>query len=80
MDAETRKAAIDTVARYALAREVKLASIAGRIDWADYPDLDEADWGAVLSRVDAIALSIMPNAQQYCAAYRHLTGQEGQAL
>ena len=78
MDVETRKAAIDTIARHVLHRCVDLAEFGGQFYWGDYPDLQAVDWEAVLTRVDAIAKSIAPRDEQYQAAYEHLTVQEGQ--
>lgn len=72
MDAETRKAAIDTVARHALARCLDHAVATNRIDWGDYPELDEADWDDVLARVQKISDSISPTVAAYEAAYGHL--------
>lgn len=80
VDAETRKAAIDTLARHALARQLDYAVSVGEILWEDYPDIHEADWDDVLTRVRAIAASIKPGPEQYQAAYQHLTGREGRAL
>lgn len=78
VDAETRKAAVDTIARRALARSVDHALAKGQIDWGDYPDLAETVFDDVLFRVEAIAKSIAPADEQYQAAYDHLTVQEGQ--
>lgn len=75
VDAETRKAAVDVVARHALHREIDHAVSCGRIEWSDYPDLVEADWGRVLDRVAAIAQSIAPSEDGYQAAYEHLSEQ-----
>lgn len=80
MDAETRKQAVDTIARHALARSIDHALATGRIDWGDYPDLVEAVFDDVLFRVEEIAKSIAPTDEQYQAAYQHLTVQEGRAL
>ncbi|MBB1153970.1 DUF6011 domain-containing protein [Amycolatopsis dendrobii] len=72
VDAETRKAAIDTVARHALHQHLSYATSAGQIDWGDYPGIDEDDWESVLNRVSAIAESIAPSDEQYEAAYARL--------
>lgn len=82
MDAETRNAAIDTIAQHALNRCIQQTADAGigRIDWGDYPDLDDNTWGAVVDRIDAIAASIAPTDEHYQAAYQHLTGRDGRAL
>lgn len=74
VDAETRKQAIDTVARHALARKLRDNVTAGEILWEDYPDVDERDWNLVVDRVLAIANSLAPGDEQYEAAYEHLTG------
>lgn len=80
VDLETRKAAIDTVARHALARCVEQTADngTGRIEWGNYPELDDDTWNAVVDRIDAIAASITPTDEQYQAAYNHLTVQKGQ--
>lgn len=70
MDLETRKAAIDTIARHALANCVEHAGL----DWGNYPELYEGTWDAVADRVRALAASIRPTAESYQAAYEHLTG------
>ncbi|WP_409186459.1 DUF6011 domain-containing protein [Amycolatopsis sp. VS8301801F10] len=74
VDAETRKQAIDTVARHALFRKLRLAVTCGEILWEDYPEIDERDWNLVLERVLAIATSMRPADEQYRVAYEHLTG------
>ncbi|MFF4600590.1 DUF6011 domain-containing protein [Amycolatopsis sp. NPDC001319] len=80
VDAETRKAAIDQVARHALTRQLDLAVEFGRIDWGDYDELVERDFDAVLARVQQISDSMRPTIAAYQAAYEHLTPtvQEGQ--
>lgn len=78
MDLETRKAAIDTIARHALANCAEHAGL----DWGNYPELDESTWDVVTDRVRALVASIRPTADSYQAAYDHLTAptavQEGQ--
>lgn len=78
MDLETRKAALDTIARHALAGCIEHAGL----DWGNYPELDEYTWDAVVDRVRALVGSIQPTTEQYDAAYQHLTpntSQEGPA-
>jgi len=72
VDAETRKQAIDTIARHALACSIDRALAKGQIDWGDYPELAEPAFDDVLFRVEAIAKSIAPNDEQYQVAYHHL--------
>lgn len=78
MDAETRKAAIDAIARHALAARVVFDVTTDGIDWGDYPELVERDFEAVVERVEKIATSIQPTDEAYRAAYRHLTGKEAE--
>jgi hypothetical protein len=73
VDAETRKAAIDVIARHALHLNVAWAVASQIVDWGQYPELDEADFDAVCARVLAIAQSIRSADEQYQAAYEHLT-------
>lgn len=82
MDAETRKAAIDTIARHALAHAVEHDVSTNRIDWGDFAELSYDDFDAVLARVQQIAKSIRPPIAALNAAYQHLapnTSQEGPA-
>ncbi|SFO60451.1 DUF6011 domain-containing protein [Amycolatopsis rubida] len=72
VDAETRKAAIDAVARHALFRKLDYAVSVGDILWEDYPDLGEFQWDSVLERILAIAKSVRPTDEEYRAAYEHL--------
>lgn len=70
VDLETRKAAIDTIARHALSGCVEHAGL----DWGNYPELDESTWDVVTERVRALVASLRPTAEGYDAAYEHLTG------
>ena len=82
VDAETRKAAIDTVARHALAHAVEHDVSTNRIGWGDFAELSYDDFDAVLARVQQIAKSIRPPIAALNAAYQHLapnTSQEGPA-
>lgn len=80
VDLETRKAAIDTIARHLVAAIVPpdLQAISYR---DDYPALSEVDYAAVEKRAVQLAESLAPKDDAYAAAYEHLTGatvQEGQ--
>lgn len=69
VDAETHKAAIDTIARHAISR-----SLAYDVTplWENYPLLDLNDWNAVITRIQAIGKSLAPSDEGYDAAYEHL--------
>ncbi|WP_134667884.1 DUF6011 domain-containing protein [Amycolatopsis sp. CFH S0078] len=69
VDAETRKAAIDVLARRQLAEDVRDAE--GRTT-VTYSRISAEDTEAVAARVLAIVESIRPSDEQYAAARDHL--------
>lgn len=69
VDAETRKAAIDVLARRQLAEDVR--DIEGRTT-VTYSRISAEDTEAVAARVLAIVESIRPSDEQFAAAWDHL--------
>jgi hypothetical protein len=74
-------AAIDTVARYIVARSYGgPANIVVEIDWSDYPEIGEHDWQAVLDRANKLVTDLRPDEETYQQAYRLLTDQADEEL
>lgn len=65
--------AIDTVARYVVARSYGgPAATVVEIDWSDYPEIGEHDWLAVLDRANKLITNMRPDEETYQQAYRLL--------
>ena len=62
-DAEVVKAAIDAVARQAI------ANAAHELEWGLHPEIGESDWLNVVARADKVLASIRPPAEEFKAAY-----------
>jgi len=70
------QAAIDTVARYIVARSYGgPAAMVIEIDWSDYPEIGEHDWQAVLDRANELVTDMRPDEETYQQAYRLLADQ-----
>ena len=65
-DAEVVKAAIDAVARQAI------ANAAHELEWGLYPEIGEYDWLNVVARAEKVLTSIRPPADEFKAAYEVL--------
>ena len=64
--------AIDVVARWIIAFQ------ALNVEWGDYPEIGEHDWGTVIDRLDELADS--PGTDEYEAAYDFLAARaDGEA-
>ncbi len=70
MQPERAAVAIEVIARRAL------ADAAESLDWADYPDIGENDWTAVVDTASGIAAD--PAVDVYEDAYRLLSDRAGE--